>query len=41
VKILDTGIDVGGSGFDPVAHAPSAAAKVLWRIEADGKLTAS
>jgi hypothetical protein len=41
VKILDTGIDVGGSAFDSAAHEPVDSAKVSWHIEDDGKLTAS
>jgi hypothetical protein len=40
VKILDTGIDVGGSSFDAVAHEPFASATVNWDIEDDGRLTA-
>jgi hypothetical protein len=41
VKILDTGIDVGGSGFNPLSHEPTDSAKVSWHIEDDGRLTAS
>ena len=41
VKILDTGVDVGGRSFDPLAHEPVDAAKVTWHIEDDGELTAS
>jgi hypothetical protein len=41
VKILDTSIDVGGSGFSSFTHEPTDSAKVSWHIEDDGQLTAS
>jgi hypothetical protein len=41
VKILDTGIDLGGSGFDSAAHEPTSAGDVSWNIEDDGQMTAS
>jgi hypothetical protein len=41
VKILGTGIDVGGNGFDRAKHEPTNSASVSWSIGSDGKLKAT